>query len=68
MRFLGNKQQLLPFIEEVINKYNIEGETFADLFAGAGSVGDYFKGNYTILSNDYLYFSKVVNDAKLLNQ
>ena len=58
MRYLGNETKLLTFIEKVIDKYKIEGETFADLFAGTGSIGDYFKGKYTVYSNDYTYFSK----------
>lgn len=67
MRYLGNKTNLLNFIESVIVKYNIEGEIFADLFAGTGAVGDYFKGKYRIIANDYMYFSTVLNKAKLLN-
>lgn len=67
MRYLGNKTNLLCFIEKIINKYNIEGETFADLFAGTCSVGDYFKNRYNIIANDYMYFSKVIASAKLLN-
>lgn len=66
MRYLGNKTKLLSFIENVINKYDIEGETFADLFSGTGSVGDYFKDKYKIISNDYMYFSKVISGAKLI--
>lgn len=67
MRYLGNKTKLLPFIEMVINKYKINGESFADLFAGTGAVGDYFKDKYSILSNDFLYYSSVFNRAKLMN-
>lgn len=67
MRYLGNKTNLLNFIQQVIKKHDIQGQTFADLFAGTGSVGDYFKGEYTVLSNDYMYFSKVISEAKLLN-
>mgnify|MGYP000166961111 FL=1 len=67
MCYLGNKTKLLTFIEKVIDKYKIEGETFADLFAGTGSIGDYFKGKYTVYSNDYMYFSKVISEAKLSN-
>ena len=67
MRYLGNKQKLTSFIEEVIKKYEIEGEVFADLFAGTCSVGDYFKDKYTIIANDYMYFSKLISDAKILN-
>ena len=55
MRYLGNKTKLLDFIEKVIIKYNIKGEVFADLFAGTGSVGDFFKNKYKIISNDFIY-------------
>lgn len=57
--------KLLTAIESVIEKYGIEGSTFADLFAGTGCVGDYFKGKYKIISNDFLYYSFVLNKAKL---
>ncbi|MBZ1515528.1 DNA adenine methylase, partial [Leuconostoc mesenteroides] len=50
MRYLGNKKNLLSFIQQVIEKYNIQGSTFADLFSGTGSVGDEFKETYTVLS------------------
>ena len=33
MRYLGNKSKILPYIEDVIEKYQIEGKTFADIFA-----------------------------------
>lgn len=68
MRYLGNKTKLLFFIEEVINKYKITGDTFADLFAGTCSVGDYFKNNYQIIANDYMTFSAVISKAKLYNE
>ncbi len=68
MRYLGNKSNLLHFIDEVIEKHNIEGETFADLFAGTCSVGDYFKGRYKIIANDYMKFSSIICKAKVLNK
>ncbi len=68
MRYLGNKTKLLKFIENVIKKYKIEGEIFADLFAGTCSVGDYFKDKYTIIANDYMSFSGIICKAKLLNK
>lgn len=67
MRYLGSKIKLLNTIEDIIKKYNIEGKVFADLFAGTGCIGDYFKDRYTIQSNDFLYFSYVMNRAKLEN-
>ena len=67
MRYLGNKQRLVEFIEEVIDKYNITGEVFGDLFSGTSAVGDHFKDRYKIISNDFLYFSSIISKAKLLN-
>ena len=67
MRYLGNKTKLLDFIEEVIKKYSIEGEVFADLFSGTSSVGDYFKDKYTVIANDYMGFASAIAKAKLLN-
>lgn len=68
MRYLGSKIKLLSAIENVIEENNIQGETFADLFAGTGVVGDYFKDRYKIFSNDFLYYAFVLNKAKLENQ
>jgi adenine-specific DNA-methyltransferase len=68
MRYLGNKTKLLDFIEKVIIKHNIKGEVFADLFAGTGSVGDFFKDKYKIISNDFMYYSFVFSKAKLSNK
>lgn len=68
MRYLGSKSKLLTMIEEVINKNQIKGEVFGDLFAGTGCVGDYFKDKYKIISNDFMYYSFVINQAKLLNE
>ena len=67
MRYIGNKSKLLDFIEGVIEKYKIKGDSFVDLFSGTSSVGDYFKDNYKILSNDFMYYSYVFSKAKLLN-
>ena len=67
MRYLGSKIKLLKQIEDVINKNHIDGETFADLFAGTGCVGDFFKDHYKVISNDSLYYSYVFCKAKLMN-
>ncbi len=67
MRFLGNKKRMLENIQYVIDENNLTGEVFCDLFAGSGSVGDYFKDRFKIISNDYLYFSSIINKAKLSN-
>ena len=63
MRYLGSKVKLLSSIEKVIKENNVEGETFADLFAGTGCVGDFFKDKYQVISNDFLFYSYVINRA-----
>lgn len=68
MRYLGSKIKLLSSIEKVIKENNIKGETFADLFGGTGCVGDFFKDRYQIISNDFLFYSYVINRAKLKNE
>lgn len=56
MRYLGNKTDHLPFIEEVLNiykeKHNLNSSLF-DGFGGTGSVTQYFnKKGYNVISND----------------
>ena len=67
MRYLGSKIKLLDFIRNTINKYGIVGDSFCDLFAGTASVSDYFKGQYKIIANDFMYYSYVFSKAKLHN-
>jgi adenine-specific DNA-methyltransferase len=66
MRYIGSKLKLLSNIEDFISK-NItdENTTFCDLFAGTGTVGSYFNQKYKIISNDYMYYSFILNKGKL---
>lgn len=68
MRFLGNKTRMLENINSVIEQNNITGKTFCDLFSGSGSVGDYYKEKYNIISNDFLYCLSIISKAKLENK
>lgn len=68
MRYLGNKTRMLENINSVILDNNITEGIFCDLFAGSGSVGDYFKERFQIISNDYLHSLSIVNKAKLENK
>lgn len=67
MRYLGNKTRLLTFIDSVIEKYGVTGESFIDFFAGTASVADHFKDRYEIIANDVMYFSAVIARAKVKN-
>lgn len=68
MRYIGSKKALLHNIDDLLNEY-IDGseQTFLDLFAGTNVVGQYFKKDYTIISNDLLYFSYVNAKAIIEN-
>lgn len=66
MRYIGSKVNLLKEIENIINmKVNDDSEVFCDIFSGTGTVGAYFKKDFTIKSNDILYFSHVIQKAKI---
>ncbi len=55
-RYLGNKTKLLGFIESIINSEIGDFYSFCDLFAGTGTVSNYFnKPNNKIIANDILY-------------
>ena len=66
MRFIGCKENLLPFIESFAEERALEGGVFCDLFAGTASVGKRFKQlGYKVISNDLLYFSYALQKAYL---
>lgn len=68
MRFIGNKENLVDKIYQVMQSKNIEGDSFFDFFAGTTSVGKYFKKlDYQIFSSDLLYFSYVLQQAYIVN-
>ena len=68
MRFIGNKENLLDKIYQVMQSKNIQGSSFFDFFAGTTSVSRYFKKlNYQVYSSDLLYFSYVLQHAYIVN-
>jgi adenine-specific DNA-methyltransferase len=68
MRFIGNKENLVDKIYQVMQSKNIKGNSFFDVFAGTTSVSKYFKKlNYQIFSSDILYFSYVLQQAYIVN-
>ena len=68
MRFIGSKNALLENIEYVINE-NTEGNEhiLCDLFSGTAVVAQHFKNRYKIISNDFMYFSYVIQKAVIEN-
>lgn len=68
MRFIGNKENLVDKIYQVMQSKNIKGNSFFDVFSGTTSVSKYFKKlNYQVFSSDILYFSYVLQQAYIVN-
>lgn len=68
MRFIGNKENIVDKIYNIMSTKQIEGESFFDFFSGTTSVSRFFKKlNYTIYSSDLMYFSFVLQQAYIVN-
>ncbi len=65
-RYLGNKNSILPFIDNIIKNEIGNFSSFCDIFAGTGVVGNYFnQKNKKIILNDLLYHNFVALNAFL---
>jgi adenine-specific DNA-methyltransferase len=53
-RYLGSKTKLLGFIDEILKSEKAEFRSFADIFAGTGSVANYYYDKSNIIINDIL--------------
>lgn len=68
MRFIGNKENLVERIYQIMQLKNISGNSFFDFFAGTTNVGRFFKKlNYQIYSSDILYLSYILQRAYIQN-
>ena len=68
-RYLGNKNNLLNFIDTIIKNEIGDFYSFCDIFAGTGVVGEFFNNeNNKIISNDLLYHNYIALRAFLDNQ
>ena len=53
-RYLGSKTKLLSFIDNILEKEKIDFKSFADIFAGTGTVANHFHDRSKIIVNDIL--------------
>lgn len=53
-RYLGSKTKLLQFIDDIIRQEKLEFESFADVFAGTGTVANHFYDRSRVIVNDIL--------------
>lgn len=76
MNYIGSKFSLLDFLDKSINDVLSKNKEikpklkmiFADLFAGTGCVGGYFKSQgYSIIANDIQYYSYVITKHMIEN-
>ena len=59
-RYLGNKYKLIDFIKSIVFNKCGEVNSFCDIFAGTGVVGESFNSEkIKIISNDFLYANYV---------
>lgn len=65
MRYIGSKSALLGEIRKFVSEIATNSETFCDIFAGTGAVGQEFKSTHQVFSNDLLYFCAVINQARI---
>ena len=63
MRYIGSKINLLPEIRSFVEKQAPKSTSLCDIFAGTGVVGREFKATHSLICNDILYFSYVLNCA-----
>jgi adenine-specific DNA-methyltransferase len=66
MKYLGNKNRIQFFIEDVISGIDIKFDSALDLFAGTGSVSKILSRHFkSVDSVDVLYLSKILTHVKL---
>ncbi len=61
MKYIGNKQRLLDFIDDVVKKEKLPKKgTFFDIFTGTTNVAQHYKKKgYKIITNDFMTYSYV---------
>jgi len=69
MKYIGNKQRLLDFIDSVVQKERLSQKgTFIDIFTGTTSVAQHYKKKeYKIIANDFMTYSYVFQQAYIKN-
>ena len=68
MRYIGNKENIILRIYEILESKGIKGESFFDFCSGTASVAKFFKQkNYRVVSSDLMYMSYCLQKAYIEN-
>lgn len=65
-RMIGSKYNILFNLSKILTNENIKGGSLFDVFSGSAAVGRFFKKMFSIISNDNLYFSYVLQRALIV--
>lgn len=68
MRYIGNKENIIEKIYQILLSNGIKGESFFDFFSGTANVAKFFKSKqYKVFSNDIMYMSYCLQKAYIEN-
>lgn len=68
MRFIGNKENIIDKINNILVDNNVIGKSYFDFFSGTSNVAKYYKSkNFDVYSSDIMYFSYVLQRAFIEN-
>ena len=68
MRYIGNKENVIPRMYEILIHKGIAGRSLFDFFSGTTSVSKFYKRlGYTVSSSDFMYFSYCLQKAYIEN-
>ena len=67
MRFLGNKESMMPVIIELLDRKGLNNKklTLYDSFCGSGAVSNTLKGKYNIIIGDMLNWCVIYTSGRL---
>lgn len=68
MRYIGNKENIIDKIHNLLLNNNVTGEKFFDFFSGTTNVARFYKDlGYTVHSSDVMYMSYCLQKAYIEN-
>ena len=68
MRYIGNKENIVRRIYDILDAKGVKGESFFDFCSGTASVAKFFKQkNYRVVSSDLMYMSYCLQKAYIEN-
>lgn len=68
MRYIGNKENIIDKIHNILTVNGVSGESFFDFFSGTTNVAKFYKKlGYTVSSSDIMYMSFCLQKAYIEN-